>query len=64
MTKTNIDPQEIAKFDKIASDWWNPEGKMKPLHQLNPLRLSYVEKHTDLNNKSVPLIQLIFLNRS
>ena len=49
----NLDPAEIAKFGAIAEDWWNPEGKMKPLHLLNPLRLEYITKHTDLNNKKI-----------
>ncbi|MDN5870024.1 MAG: bifunctional 2-polyprenyl-6-hydroxyphenol methylase/3-demethylubiquinol 3-O-methyltransferase UbiG [Nitrococcus sp.] len=40
----NTDPLELAKFDRIASRWWDPEGEFKPLHQINPLRLEYVEK--------------------
>ncbi|EAR23380.1 bifunctional 2-polyprenyl-6-hydroxyphenol methylase/3-demethylubiquinol 3-O-methyltransferase UbiG [Nitrococcus mobilis] len=40
----NIDPLELAKFDRIASRWWDPEGEFKPLHQINPLRLAYVEQ--------------------
>lgn len=41
---TNTDPLELAKFDRIASRWWDPEGEFKPLHQINPLRLDYVER--------------------
>jgi len=52
-TDNNIDYDEIAKFDAIAKEWWDPQGKMKPLHQLNPLRLHYVETHAALNNKKV-----------
>ncbi|MGQ7794290.1 bifunctional 2-polyprenyl-6-hydroxyphenol methylase/3-demethylubiquinol 3-O-methyltransferase UbiG [Faunimonas sp. B44] len=38
----NTDPQEVAKFARMADDWWNPAGKLRPLHQLNPVRLGYV----------------------
>ena len=38
----NVDHQEIAKFEAIASRWWDPEGEFKPLHQLNPLRLEWI----------------------
>lgn len=37
-----IDPAEIAKFEAMAAEWWNPEGKFKPLHMLNPVRLEYI----------------------
>lgn len=49
----NIDPLEIAQFSKLAEDWWNPSGAMKPLHDLNSLRLEYIKKYSDLNNKAV-----------
>lgn len=38
----NVDQSEIAKFNEIASRWWDPSGEFKPLHQLNPTRLSYI----------------------
>jgi len=41
----NIDPQEVAKFDALASRWWDPNGEFKPLHDLNPLRLDYINTH-------------------
>ena len=37
-----VDSEEIAKFAKISSEWWEPEGKFKPLHQINPVRVGYV----------------------
>ena len=37
-----IDPAEVAKFEAMAADWWNPDGKFKPLHMLNPCRLDYI----------------------
>ncbi len=43
MTNTNtIDPKEVAKFQAMASEWWDPLGKFKPLHLMNPCRLAYI----------------------
>lgn len=39
---TTVDPQEIAKFSAMADEWWNPQGKFKPLHRLNPVRIAYI----------------------
>lgn len=39
---TTIDPAEVAKFEAMAAEWWDPEGKFKPLHLMNPCRLDYV----------------------
>jgi 2-polyprenyl-6-hydroxyphenyl methylase / 3-demethylubiquinone-9 3-methyltransferase len=39
---TSVDPAEIARFEALASQWWDPEGKLKPLHRLNPTRLTYL----------------------
>ena len=39
---TTINPAEIAKFEAMAAEWWDPEGKFKPLHMLNPCRLDYI----------------------
>ncbi|MGR3435868.1 MAG: bifunctional 2-polyprenyl-6-hydroxyphenol methylase/3-demethylubiquinol 3-O-methyltransferase UbiG [Shimia sp.] len=39
---TTIDPEEVAKFEAMADAWWDPEGKFKPLHMLNPTRLDYI----------------------
>ncbi len=41
----NVDPQELAKFQALASRWWDPTGEFKPLHQINPLRLGWIERH-------------------
>ena len=38
----NIDPNEIAKFEALASRWWDPASEFAPLHQINPLRLDYI----------------------
>ena len=37
-----IDPREVARFDRIAKDWWDPQGPMRALHKLNPVRLQYI----------------------
>jgi 2-polyprenyl-6-hydroxyphenyl methylase/3-demethylubiquinone-9 3-methyltransferase len=39
---STVDPAEIAKFSKLSETWWDPNGKMKPLHAINPLRLVYI----------------------
>lgn len=49
----NVDPQEIAKFEKLASRWWDPASEFKPLHDINPLRLDYIERFVSLNGKQV-----------
>lgn len=49
----NLDTREVAKFDALAKNWWNPEGPFKTLHQINPLRLSFIEKKVSLEGKKV-----------
>lgn len=39
---STVDPTEVAKFSKLSQEWWDPKGKMAPLHQINPLRLAYI----------------------
>ena len=47
MTETrNVDPQEIAKFEALASRWWDRNGEFKPLHEINPLRANYIDEHS------------------
>lgn len=54
MTTDNVDTQEIEKFNSIASSWWDKEGDFKPLHKLNPVRLSFiVEKANGLADKKI-----------
>jgi len=43
----NVDPSEINKFEELASRWWDPNSEFKPLHEINPLRLAYIEQHAD-----------------
>jgi len=52
-TTANFDPQEIAKFEALASRWWDPQSEFKPLHDINPLRLEYIDRRAGLNGKNV-----------
>ncbi len=49
----HVDPGEIAKFEAMAEEWWNPEGKFRPLHAINPLRLDYIARHCELSGANV-----------
>ncbi|MBU6420497.1 MAG: bifunctional 2-polyprenyl-6-hydroxyphenol methylase/3-demethylubiquinol 3-O-methyltransferase UbiG [Gammaproteobacteria bacterium] len=49
----NTDRREISKFDALASRWWDPQGEFRTLHQINPLRLDYIERRTGLKNHKV-----------
>lgn len=50
----NIDDREIAKFSALAARWWDAQSEFKPLHDINPLRLDYIEQHADgLEGKKV-----------
>lgn len=45
-TNANVDYQEISKFEELASRWWDPDSEFKPLHDINPLRLHYIEQRS------------------
>jgi 2-polyprenyl-6-hydroxyphenyl methylase / 3-demethylubiquinone-9 3-methyltransferase len=49
----NHDPAEIARFDATAQRWWDPNGEFRPLHELNPVRLDYIDEKTSLRGKRV-----------
>jgi 2-polyprenyl-6-hydroxyphenyl methylase/3-demethylubiquinone-9 3-methyltransferase len=49
----NADPKELAKFSELAHRWWDPAGEFRPLHQINPLRLAWIEGRAPLAGKSV-----------
>jgi 2-polyprenyl-6-hydroxyphenyl methylase/3-demethylubiquinone-9 3-methyltransferase len=53
MNKMNVDPSEIAKFSEHAAHWWDLEGQFKALHQINPVRLSYINQRVKLAAKTV-----------
>jgi 2-polyprenyl-6-hydroxyphenyl methylase/3-demethylubiquinone-9 3-methyltransferase len=46
--KANYDPAEVEKFNELASRWWDPAGEFKPLHQMNPVRLQYINERAPL----------------
>lgn len=52
-TQENVDSQEIAKFEALASRWWDKESEFKPLHDINPLRLNYIDERACLPGKHV-----------
>lgn len=47
----NVDSGEIAKFERLASRWWDPHGEFKPLHQMNPVRANYIDLHAQVAEK-------------
>ena len=52
MTETrNVDPQEIAKFEALASRWWDRSGDFRPLHEINPLRANYIDEHSPVSGQ-------------
>ena len=59
MKNNTINKKEIEKFSKIAEEWWNPNGKFKPLHNFNPIRVKYIKENItrkfDLKHSSKPL---------
>jgi 2-polyprenyl-6-hydroxyphenyl methylase/3-demethylubiquinone-9 3-methyltransferase len=50
---SNADPLELDKFSALAHKWWDPNSEFKPLHEINPLRLDYIDQRAQLNGKSV-----------
>ncbi|MEO8384936.1 MAG: bifunctional 2-polyprenyl-6-hydroxyphenol methylase/3-demethylubiquinol 3-O-methyltransferase UbiG, partial [Betaproteobacteria bacterium] len=50
---SNVDEAELAKFGALAARWWDPQSEFKPLHEINPLRLAWIEKRADIRGKSV-----------
>ena len=59
MSNNTINREEIEKFNKIAEEWWNPNGKFKPLHKFNPIRIEYIKnniiKDFNISLKDKPL---------
>jgi 2-polyprenyl-6-hydroxyphenyl methylase/3-demethylubiquinone-9 3-methyltransferase len=49
----NADPVELEKFSQLAHKWWDPNSEFKPLHDINPLRLDYIDSRADLAGKTV-----------
>ena len=63
---TSVNKKEIEKFSKMASEWWNPEGKFKPLHKFNPIRIKYIKENIinnfKIKNKMKPLTGISVLD--
>ena len=53
MSTVNADPAELAKFSELAHRWWDPESEFRPLHQINPLRLAWIEGMAPLAGQRV-----------
>ena len=49
----NVDHAEVSKFEQLASRWWDPNSEFKPLHEINPLRLDYIDARAGLKDKAV-----------
>ena len=68
MKNNTINKKEIDKFSRIAEEWWNPEGKFKPQHKFNPIRISYIKENIigsfKLKNKKKPLEKVKILDTS
>ena len=66
MKSSTINKKEIEKFSKMASEWWNPLGKFKPLHKFNPIRIKYIRdsaaKHFKIKSNNEPLKNLNILD--
>ena len=66
MKSNTINKQEIEKFSKIASQWWDPNGKFKPLHKFNPIRIEYIKdsiiKHFKIKATKTPLKKIDILD--
>ena len=62
MKSSTINKKEIEKFTKIAEEWWNPNGKFKPLHKFNPIRIKYIRdnsiKHFNIKRDDKPFQKL------
>lgn len=51
MAGVNVDPAELQKFSDLAHRWWDPAGEFRPLHDINPLRLDWIDRHAGLAGK-------------
>ncbi len=49
----NVDPAELAKFESLASRWWDPESEFKPLHDINPIRMNFIDTHLNVAQLNV-----------
>ena len=63
---TSVNKKEIEKFSNIADEWWDPNGKFKPLHKFNPIRIKYIKEniinHFNTKNKNKSLSEINILD--
>ena len=66
MKNITVNKKEIDKFSKLASEWWNPNGKFKPLHKFNPIRIEYIKnniiKDFNISSNHKPLAGISILD--
>ena len=66
MNNNTINKEEVEKFNKIAEEWWNPNGKFKPLHKFNPIRIEYIKnniiKDFNISSNHKPLAGISILD--
>ena len=66
MSNNTINKEEVEKFSKIAEEWWNPNGKFKPLHKFNPIRIDYIKnniiKDFNISSNHKPLAGISILD--
>jgi len=66
MKSNTINKSEIKKFNKLAAEWWNPEGSFKPLHKFNPIRIKYIKEkiinYFNIKNNNLPLRKIKILD--
>ena len=66
MSNNTINKEEVEKFSKIAEEWWNPNGKFKPLHKFNPIRIEYIKnniiKDFNISSNHKPLAGISILD--
>ena len=66
MKMSTINKSEIKKFNKLAAEWWNPEGSFKPLHKFNPIRIKYIKEsiinYFNIKSKKLPLKNINILD--
>ena len=53
MNIKNLDHDEVNKFDELAAKWWDKDGEFRPLHQINPLRVDFIEERSSMKDKKV-----------
>ena len=49
----NLDPEEVGRFERLAARWWDPEGDFRPLHDINPVRLEFIDERAALRGRTV-----------